>query len=169
MGRQRTPIGTFGEISYVRAGRKIRARTRYRDDDGRIRRVQASGATEADAVRRLKAALAQRESRRSYGELSPDSSFTALVKVWLEDLDLDGELAQRSSGCIEARWSSRRRPLLRPRPGPHRRPGRPPPGLRRIARTSPRPSSRGRRAGSVPRPVLPSRPRGRTPTRRPES
>jgi hypothetical protein len=86
MGRQRTPIGTFGEISYVRAGRKVRTRTRYRDDDGRIRRVQASGTTEADAARRL----AQRQSRRSYGELSPDSSFTALVKVWLEDLDLVG-------------------------------------------------------------------------------
>jgi hypothetical protein len=101
MGRQRTPIGTFGEISYMRAGRKGRARTRYRDDDGRIRRIQASGATEADAVRRLKAALAQRESRRAYGELSPDSSFTALVKVWLEDLDLDGELARSTRDLYE--------------------------------------------------------------------
>jgi integrase len=101
MARPRTPIGTFGEISYVRAGRKVRARTRYRDDDGRIRRVQASGATEADAVRRLKAALTQRQSRRSYGELSPDSSFTALVKVWLEDLDLDGELARSTRDLYE--------------------------------------------------------------------
>ena len=101
MGRPRTPIGTFGEISFSRAGRKVRARTRYRDDDGRIRRVQASGATEADAVRRLKAALAQRESRRAYGELSPDSSFGALVKVWLEDLDLDGELARSTRDLYE--------------------------------------------------------------------
>lgn len=101
MGRPRTPIGTFGQISFSRAGRKVRARTRYRDDDGRIRRVQASGATEADAVRRLKAALAQRESRRSYGELSPDSSFTTLVKVWLEDLDLDGELARSTRDLYE--------------------------------------------------------------------
>lgn len=101
MGRPRTPIGTFGQISFSRAGRKIRARTRYRDDDGRIRRVQASGATEADAVRRLKAAVAQRESRCSYGELSPDSSFTTLVKVWLEDLDLDGELARSTRDLYE--------------------------------------------------------------------
>src|SRR6478736_3685550 len=101
MGRPRTPIGTFGQISFSRVGRKVRARTRYRDDDGRVRRVQASGATEADAVRRLKAALAQRESRRSYGELSPDSSFTTLVKVWLEDLDLDGELARSTRDLYE--------------------------------------------------------------------
>lgn len=101
MGRPRTPIGTFGQISFSRAGRKVRARTCYRDDDGRIRRVQASGATEADAVRRLKSALAQRESRRAYGELSPDRSFTTLVKVWLEDLDLDGELAHSTRDLYE--------------------------------------------------------------------
>ena len=101
MGRPRTPIGTFGQISFSGGGRKVRARTRYRDDDGRIRRVQASGATEADAGRRLKAALAQRESRRAYGELSPDSSFATLVKVWLEDLDLDGELARSTRDLYE--------------------------------------------------------------------
>lgn len=101
MGRPRTPIGTFGQISFSGGGRKVRARTRYRDDDGRIRRVQASGASEADAVRRLKAGLTQRESRRAYGELSPDSSFATLVKVWLEDLDLDGELARSTRDLYE--------------------------------------------------------------------
>jgi hypothetical protein len=101
VARPRTPIGTFGEISFARVGNKVRARTRYRDDDGRIRRVQATGASEADAVRRLKAGLAQRQSRRAYGELSPDSSFGALVKVWLEDLDLDGDLAHSTRDLYE--------------------------------------------------------------------
>jgi integrase len=101
MARPRTPIGTFGEISFVRVGNKVRARTRYRDDDGRIRRVQATGVSEADAVRRLKAGLAQRQSRRAYGELSPDSSFGALVKIWLEDLDLDGDLARSTRDLYE--------------------------------------------------------------------
>ena len=101
MGRPRTPIGTFGQISFSRVGRKVRARTRYRDDDGRIRRVQATGVSEADAVRRLKAGLAQRESRRTYGELSPDSSFGTLVKVWLEDLDLDRDLARSTRDLYE--------------------------------------------------------------------
>jgi hypothetical protein len=101
MARPRTPIGTFGEISFARVGSKVRARTRYRDDDGWIRRVQAAGASEADAVRRLKATLAHRESRRTYGELSPDSSFGALVKIWLEDLDLDRDLARSTRDLCE--------------------------------------------------------------------
>lgn len=46
MGRPRTPIGTFGDITYVKvAGGRVRARTRYRDDDGQVRRVSATGAT----------------------------------------------------------------------------------------------------------------------------
>lgn len=40
MGRPRTPIGTFGDITYVKMpGGRVRARTRYRDDDGQVRRV----------------------------------------------------------------------------------------------------------------------------------
>lgn len=60
MGRPRTPIGTFGTITYSNAGRRVRARTRYRDDDGKIRRVQATGDSEAAALRNLKATLAKR-------------------------------------------------------------------------------------------------------------
>lgn len=93
MGRPRTPIGTFGTITYSRAGRRVRARTRYRDDDGKIRRVQATGDSEAAALRNLKAALATRQSMRTYGELTPDTSFATLVKIWLEDLDLDDNLS----------------------------------------------------------------------------
>lgn len=38
MGRPRTPIGTFGEISFTKAPKgQVLARTRYRDDDGRVR------------------------------------------------------------------------------------------------------------------------------------
>ena len=38
MGRPRTPIGAFGDITYIKvAGGRIRARTRYRDDDGQLR------------------------------------------------------------------------------------------------------------------------------------
>ena len=42
-GRLRTAIGTFGEISISAVGGKYRARTRYRDLDGRLRRVTAVG------------------------------------------------------------------------------------------------------------------------------
>ena len=63
MGRPRTPIGTFGDITYVKvAGGRVRARTRYRDDDGQLRRVSATGASNTEAERCLKQVLARRQS-----------------------------------------------------------------------------------------------------------
>lgn len=80
----------------------MRARTRYRDDDGRLRRVQATAPTEKAAERELKAQLARRASHTgSVGELSPDSPFTQLVDVWLDDLDLEGRLAQSTRQLYE--------------------------------------------------------------------
>jgi excisionase family DNA binding protein len=46
MGRPRTAIGTFGEFTYVTASNgRIKARVRFRDDDGQLRLVQATGST----------------------------------------------------------------------------------------------------------------------------
>jgi hypothetical protein len=43
-GRPRTAIGTFGGFTFVSAPNgKVKARVRYRDDDGRLRLVQATG------------------------------------------------------------------------------------------------------------------------------
>lgn len=102
MARPRTPIGTFGDVSFIKAtGGQVRARTRYRDDDGKVRRVSATGATKREAERNLKQVLAERMSYRSSGELSPDSSFTALVDVWLADLDLEAKLAESTRALYE--------------------------------------------------------------------
>lgn len=102
MARPRTPIGTFGDISYVKAtGGQIRARTRYRDDDGKVRRVSATGSTKREAERKLKKVVADRASYRSSGELTADSSFTRLVEVWLADLDLEGKLAPSTRALYE--------------------------------------------------------------------
>lgn len=102
MGRPRTPIGTFGEFTYVRtANGQIRARTRYRDDDGQLRRVSASGANRKAAERALKAVLARRGSHVATGELTGDSSFAKLVELWLEDLDLEGKLAPSTRALYE--------------------------------------------------------------------
>ena len=71
MARPRTPIGTFGDISYIRAsGNQVRARTRYRDDDGKVRRVSATGGTRREAERNLKKVIADRSSFRATGELT---------------------------------------------------------------------------------------------------
>jgi hypothetical protein len=94
VGRPRTPIGTFGDITYVKvSGAQVRARTRYRDDDGQVRRVSATGATNKEAERNLKKVLSQRPSHVASGQLTDDTSFGKLVEVWLEDLDLENKLA----------------------------------------------------------------------------
>ena len=102
MGRPRTPIGTFGEISFAKApSGQVLARTRYRDDDGPVRRVSATGATRTGAERNLKEELARRTSHASFGELTPDSSFKQLVQVWLDDLDLEGKIAPNTRALYE--------------------------------------------------------------------
>jgi hypothetical protein len=103
MARPRTAIGTFGEFSYITApGGKIKARVRFRDDDGQLRLVQATGDTRKGAERALKAKLTHRDNHATgTGELSPDSSFERLVDVWLADLDLTGKLAPSTRSLYE--------------------------------------------------------------------
>jgi integrase len=102
VGRPRTPIGTFGDITYVKVpGGRVRARTRYRDDDGQVRRVSATGATNKEAERNLKKVLSQRPSHVASGELTGDTSFGKLVEVWLEDLDLENKLAPSTRALYE--------------------------------------------------------------------
>ena len=102
MARPRTPVGTFGDICFETADNgMVRARTRYRDEDGRLRRVQASGESERAAERNLKLLLSKRSHHGGLGELSPDSSFMRLVEVWLEDLDLEDRLAESTRVLYE--------------------------------------------------------------------
>ncbi|HEY8720770.1 site-specific integrase [Pengzhenrongella sp.] len=85
-GRPRTSIGTFGEIRLVEVGGKYRAETRYRDLDGRLRKVRATG-TSVRAVRALiKDRLASRVGYGSGGVLRLSSPFADLAELWLEDL-----------------------------------------------------------------------------------
>lgn len=102
MARPRTPIGTFGDITYVKTPNgQVRARTRFRDDDGQVRRVSATGSDRKSAERALKAVLAKRASHVTSGELTADSTFPKLVEVWLEDLDLEGKLAPSTRALYE--------------------------------------------------------------------
>lgn len=103
MARPRTPIGTFGDITFIPAGGgKVKARVRFRDHDGQLRLVQATGANRSGAERALKEKLAKRENHSAgSGELTPDSSFRQLVDVWLEDLDLEGKLAESTRALYE--------------------------------------------------------------------
>ena len=103
MGRPRTAIGTFGEFTYVPASNgRIKARVRFRDDDGQLRLVQATGDSRKSAERALKQKLTRRD-RFSAGsrDLSGDSTFGRLVEVWLADLDLTDKLAPSTRALYE--------------------------------------------------------------------
>lgn len=108
MGKPRTPIGTFGAIAFqTRDSGRVAASTRYRDWDGRLRRVEASGDSRTAAERALKAKLADRSLvQPSSTTITPDSSFSSLVEYWLEDLDLEGHLAPRTRESYE--WVMRK-------------------------------------------------------------
>lgn len=87
-GRPRTPIGTHGNITTRRRGRRVVAETRVRDLDGRLRQVRVSGASAAAARMRLMERIRERPAVRNDGVLHPTSSFTDLADLWLADLDM---------------------------------------------------------------------------------
>jgi hypothetical protein len=101
VARPRTPVGTFGDISYDKAPGGYRARCRYRDDDGQTRRVSATAPTKKAAERALKQVIAARTSHAATGELTGDTTFPRLVDVWLADLDLEGKLAPTTRALYE--------------------------------------------------------------------
>src|SRR5690606_5614584 len=63
MARPRTPIGTYGDPYYEETdgGRQI-AVVRFRDFDGRTRKIKAVGRSKAEALRRLKKKIANHEA-----------------------------------------------------------------------------------------------------------
>jgi integrase len=103
MGRPRTAIGTFGEFTFITAPNgKIKARVRFRDDDGQLRLVQATGDTRKAAERALKQKLIRRDNYSAGSrDLSADSTFGRLVEVWLADLDVTGKLAESTRALYE--------------------------------------------------------------------
>ena len=103
MSRPRTPIGTFGQIEFkTMPGDQVRARTRFRDVDGQLRRVEATAATKKAAEHALKTRLAERDDfTTGSGDLTAGCSFGRLVDVWLGDLDLEGRLAPSTRALYE--------------------------------------------------------------------
>lgn len=103
MGRPRTAIGTFGEFTYITAPNgRIKARVRFRDDDGQLRLVQATGDTRKSAERALKEKLTRRDGFAAGSrDLTADSTFARLVDVWLADLDLTDKLAPSTRALYE--------------------------------------------------------------------
>lgn len=83
MAKPRTPIGTFGAISLSStASGSMRARTRYRDWDGKLRVVQATGHCRRAAEHQLKIRMAL-NTRQTY-----ESSMRRLVMPVFAELSL---------------------------------------------------------------------------------
>jgi integrase len=87
-GRPRTAIGTFGLISTRRRGKRYVAETRYRDIDGRLRKVRATHSSRHGASALLKERLKNRPGYGTDGLLRLSSPFDDLAELWLADLEL---------------------------------------------------------------------------------
>ncbi|GAA1953300.1 tyrosine-type recombinase/integrase [Nocardioides panacihumi] len=103
MSRPRTPIGTFGDISFqTMPSGQVRARVRFRDDDGQLRQVTATGTSRRKAETTLKSKLLERpEQLRGTGELTPDTPFPKLAEIWLAELDAEGHLSTSTRQLYE--------------------------------------------------------------------
>ncbi len=87
-GRPRTAIGTFGEVHVSELGGRHRAFTRFRDLDGRLRKVTATARSRRAAAALLKERLRDRTGFGAGGLLSLSSPFGDLAELWLTDLAL---------------------------------------------------------------------------------
>lgn len=102
-GRPRLDIGTFGTIACTNlAVGRVRAETRYRDDDGVVRKVTASGASRNDATAALKRKLLDRRSvGQTGGAVTAHSPFTDLAALWMESVRANPELSDGTKGTYE--------------------------------------------------------------------
>ncbi len=102
MPRPRTPIGTFGEITFHAVAAGVTARCWFRDHDGRLRSIEATARTAKAAERELKARLVNRVERMpGTAAITADSPFPKLVELWLEDIDLEDKLAAHTRALYE--------------------------------------------------------------------
>lgn len=97
MSRPRNPIGTHGviKIDEIAPG-KVRARTRYRFSDGKLRQVERFGSSKSKAEHALKTALTTIEADRG-GELKPTTTLKTLGQMFLAAKRDAG----RSEGTLE--------------------------------------------------------------------
>ncbi|WP_370615142.1 tyrosine-type recombinase/integrase [Mumia sp. Pv 4-285] len=106
MARPPIPIGSWGLIRTNPTPRKgdvqrYVAVTDFRDFDGHIRRMQATGATATQARQNLRTRLQERSSTATRGDLTGMTKFAVAADVWLQRLDTMVEDGRRSPGTVE--------------------------------------------------------------------
>jgi len=87
MGRPSLDLGTAGTVRvYPVPSGGFNAETRFRDGDGKIRRVERRGPTRNAASRALRLAVRDRIHTDSSSELSGESKLRDLAQVYLNDI-----------------------------------------------------------------------------------
>ncbi|MGN5734761.1 tyrosine-type recombinase/integrase [Arthrobacter psychrochitiniphilus] len=94
MSRQPLPLGAWGSIHTKRSSAKSwLAETRYRDMDGKVRRVEARGPSAAAARRELQQKLANRKTPR-FGLVTNTDKLDRLIEIFLVDLEASDRAAR---------------------------------------------------------------------------
>jgi integrase len=81
------PLGTYGKIRTYRHASGWKARTLYRDWDGKTRHVQKHGRTEAAAERALIEALRDRHRSDTGALITPETRVDALAEAWWTEIE----------------------------------------------------------------------------------
>ena len=108
MGRAPLPIGSWGLIRTYLVGqdekgnpKRHRAVADYRDFDGVVRRVEASGRSVTQATQNLRHKLQNRSLAGRHGELTTMSRFSEAASLWLSRVDDLVKVGRRSPGTVD--------------------------------------------------------------------
>ncbi len=88
MPRPQLEIGTYGEIRYSATPGGYRARTLFRDFDGKTREVERSGKTKGKAAQRLRDAIREWTGSTT-GEITRETRLSVLAEFWMEQVRQD--------------------------------------------------------------------------------
>src|SRR5699024_3641020 len=104
MGRPPLALGTHGEVRcYKREDGKYRARTKYRDYDGRVRHIERVGTSKTGAKNILKQAIRDRSRAATGDEITANTKLEVLARVWLRGLD-ESDKALRTKQTYRESW-----------------------------------------------------------------
>ncbi|BCJ67968.1 tyrosine-type recombinase/integrase [Polymorphospora rubra] len=96
MARPELPIGTWGRIRTEKLGpNRFRARTRFRDYDGKTRDIEATDTTGPAAERALKVKLRDRTTPND-DEITRETRVTRLAELWIEEITTEERIAPQT-------------------------------------------------------------------------
>lgn len=99
MARPPLEIGTYGKIRYSAFPGGWRARTQFRDFDGKTRPVERSGKTQGKAAQRLREAI-QQWTGSSEGDVTRETKLKDLAVVWMDQVRYDVAQGDKSPNTI---------------------------------------------------------------------